>query len=91
MKLSPHKFNAQVLSYNYIYSLNVWLLLNPTWLCFDWSMGCVPLVESLADPRLLAVVAFWVTSGALGSYVLLGKPTEFRRFVHNGDSVLWQG
>lgn len=45
-------------------------------------MGCVPLVESLADPRLLAVVAFWVTSGALGSYVLLGKPTEFRRFVY---------
>jgi len=44
-------------------------------------MGCVPLVESLADPRLLAVVAFWVTSGALGSYVLLGKPTEFRRLV----------
>ena len=45
-------------------------------------MGCVPLVESLADPRLLAVVAFWVTSGALGSYVLLGKPTEFRRSVY---------
>ena len=44
-------------------------------------MGCVPLVESLADPRLLAVVAFWVTSGALGSHVLLGKPTEFKRSV----------
>ena len=68
-----------MLSYNYIYTLNAWLLLSPWWLCFDWSIGCVQLVESLADPRLMSVVAFWVTFGALGIYVLLGKPTEFKR------------
>ena len=44
-------------------------------------MGCVQLVESLADPRLMSVVAFWVTVGALGIYVLLGKPTEFKRLT----------
>ena len=70
-----------MLSYSYIYTLNAWLLLNPWWLCFDWSMGCVQLVESLADPRLMSVVAFWVTVGALGIYVLLGKPTEFKRLT----------
>lgn len=70
-----------MLSYNYIYTLNAWLLLSPWWLCFDWSMGCVQLVESLADPRLMSVVAFWATFGALGVYVLLGKPTEFKRLI----------
>ena len=70
-----------MLSYNYIYTLNAWLLLSPWWLCFDWSMGCVQLVESLADPRLMSVVAFWATFGALGVYVLLGKPNEFKRLI----------
>ena len=50
----------QILNYNYLYAINAWLLLNPTWLCFDWSMGCVPVITSLADIRLLAVVALWI-------------------------------
>jgi hypothetical protein len=54
----------QVLSYSYIYALNGWLLLCPEWLCFDWSMGCIPLIESL-EPRLLAVGLFWMTFIAL--------------------------
>lgn len=37
----------------------MWLLFHPWWLCFDWSMGCVPLVSRLSDPRLLAAVIFW--------------------------------
>ncbi|PNF29326.1 Transmembrane and TPR repeat-containing protein 4 [Cryptotermes secundus] len=55
---------TRVLSYSYIYALNGWLLLCPEWLCFDWSMGCIPLVESL-EPRLLAVGLFWMTFIAL--------------------------
>jgi hypothetical protein len=50
----------QVLTYSYIYALNGWLLLCPEWLCFDWSMGCIPLIESL-EPRLLVVGLFWMT------------------------------
>ena len=44
----------QVLNYLYLYSLNLWLLLSPWWLCFDWAMGCIPVVTSITDPRLLA-------------------------------------
>ena len=48
----------QIVNYVYIYALNGWLLLVPWWLCFDWSMGCVPLIVSFADLRLLAPIAF---------------------------------
>ncbi|PSN55969.1 Transmembrane and TPR repeat-containing protein 4 [Blattella germanica] len=55
---------TRVFSYNYIYALNGWLLLCPEWLCFDWSMGCIPLVESV-EPRLLAIGVFWMILGLL--------------------------
>lgn len=50
----------RVINYNYLYSLNAWLLLNPWWLCFDWSMGCVPLITRLSDLRLIAVLVFLI-------------------------------
>jgi len=46
-------------NYNYIYCINAWLLIFPQWLCFDWSMGCIPLIESITDARNLAVFSFW--------------------------------
>ena len=58
-------FFPQGLNYNYLYSLNAWLLVNPWWLCFDWSMGCVPVIESFSDPRIIAGVAVWIIVGAL--------------------------
>ncbi|RZF43193.1 hypothetical protein LSTR_LSTR013873 [Laodelphax striatellus] len=48
----------RTINYFYLYSLNAWLLLCPDWLCFDWSMGCVPLITTLSDSRILAVVVF---------------------------------
>ncbi|CAH1403315.1 unnamed protein product, partial [Nezara viridula] len=63
---NPHSFAEsfieRILNYNYLYSLNAWLLLCPEWLCFDWSMGCIPLITISAgfnDTRLLAITAFW--------------------------------
>lgn len=55
----------QALNYNYLYAINSWLLLNPWWLCFDWSMGCVPVITSLTDPRLLPLAAFLFVMGCL--------------------------
>nr|CAD7441523.1 unnamed protein product [Timema bartmani] len=52
-------FLIRILTYNYIYALNVWLLVCPEWLCFDWSMGCVPLLN-WQDPRVAAVVTLWL-------------------------------
>jgi len=34
----------------------------PIWLCFDWSMGCIPLIQLKSfpkDPRLFIVFGFW--------------------------------
>lgn len=39
------------LTYNYLISVNLWLLLFPCDLCCDWTMGTVPLVESFFDSR----------------------------------------
>ncbi|CAG7727509.1 unnamed protein product [Allacma fusca] len=48
------------LSYNYLISLNSWLLLFPCDLCCDWTMGTVPLVASWRDPRNLATLTTYM-------------------------------
>uniref|UniRef100_A0A8D9AGM0 dolichyl-phosphate-mannose--protein mannosyltransferase n=1 Tax=Cacopsylla melanoneura TaxID=428564 RepID=A0A8D9AGM0_9HEMI len=53
------QFLMRVLNYNYIYAVNVWLLLCPEWLCNDWSMGSVPLIQSWSDYRVGFVLLFW--------------------------------
>ncbi|KAL0968642.1 hypothetical protein UPYG_G00269540 [Umbra pygmaea] len=50
---------ARQLTFNYLLPVNAWLLLNPSELCCDWTMGTIPLVESLLDPRNLATLAFY--------------------------------
>uniref|UniRef100_UPI00358ED8E0 protein O-mannosyl-transferase TMTC3 n=1 Tax=Myxine glutinosa TaxID=7769 RepID=UPI00358ED8E0 len=56
---------ARQLTYNYLLSLNGWLLLAPSALCCDWTMGSVPLVQSVFDPRNMATVVFYVIMGSL--------------------------
>lgn len=70
---------TQVLSYNYIYALNTWLLVTPWWLCFDWSMGCVSLLDSLTDPRLLPLIAFWFSFATVGIYCLRAGKSSLKR------------
>lgn len=61
---NPHSFVngtlLRTLNYNYLYALNCWILVNPWWLCFDWSMGSVPTIDSVSDLRVLAVIVLWV-------------------------------
>ncbi|XP_055889069.1 protein O-mannosyl-transferase TMTC2-like [Biomphalaria glabrata] len=54
-------FLTRALTYNYLPSLNFWMLLCPTVLSFDWSMDSIPLVEAWTDPRNLSTLAFYVT------------------------------
>lgn len=56
---SPH-FQTRFLTYSYLCAVNVWLLLNPSNLCHDWSMGSIPLINSFADVRNI-----WTLSLAL--------------------------
>ncbi|KAG8196915.1 hypothetical protein JTE90_027619 [Oedothorax gibbosus] len=54
------------LTYNYLVALNGGLFLYPHSLCCDWTMGSVPLVHSLTDPRNLATLLAY---GILGVVV----------------------
>jgi len=53
------------LTYNYLLPVNSWLLLCPTFLCCDWTMGTIALVESVADRRNLATLTFYMVLCAL--------------------------
>ncbi|XP_050690684.1 protein O-mannosyl-transferase TMTC4-like isoform X2 [Eriocheir sinensis] len=73
------------LNYQYTYSMNALLLVLPIWLCFDWSMGCVPVIVNFSDPRLLTLPVLWV------SFVMLlrrgmaqGRGSQTSRFVLMG-------
>lgn len=61
------------LHWSYLSFVNSWLLLNPTFLCADWTMGTVPLITSISDPRNLATAATLVSVTWLGLYGILGQ------------------
>ena len=48
------------LNFNYILALNFWLMVLPEWLCYDWALGSIELITSFQDPRILAIVTFWL-------------------------------
>ncbi|KAH8279438.1 hypothetical protein KR026_009582 [Drosophila bipectinata] len=53
------------LTYAYLIYLNFWLLLCPSLLCCDWTMGTVPVLEGFADPRNVATICTFIGLGAL--------------------------
>ena len=57
---SESSLQTRLLTFLHLPALNAWLLLCPHRLSFDWSMGAVPLVQSLADLRNLATAAFYL-------------------------------
>ena len=61
---------TRLLTFNHIYGLNLLLLLCPVWLCFDWALGCVPLITSLADFRIAGILLLWTASLLLTSSVV---------------------
>ncbi|XP_072566415.1 protein O-mannosyl-transferase TMTC2-like isoform X2 [Paramormyrops kingsleyae] len=50
---------ARTLTFLYLPAANVWLLLCPNMLSFDWSMDAVPLLENTVDLRNLHTLAFY--------------------------------
>ncbi|XP_043271664.1 protein O-mannosyl-transferase TMTC4-like isoform X2 [Venturia canescens] len=80
-------FFDRVVNYNYIYCLNLWLLICPEWLCFDWSMGCIPLITGY-DRRILAVFGFLIIIGFFIRTVISPTNRTNSRFVGMGLSLL---
>ncbi|KAK0133747.1 Transmembrane and TPR repeat-containing protein 4 [Merluccius polli] len=78
----------RIVNYNYYYSLNAWLLLCPWWLCFDWSMGCVPLINSATDWRIVWLLLLWCVLIGLISQALCSPDSQRRRTLTLGLVLL---
>lgn len=50
---------TRILSQNYLYGLNFFLLLMPDWLSFDWSFASIKLVENFTDWRVATIFGFY--------------------------------
>ncbi|XP_015913361.2 protein O-mannosyl-transferase Tmtc3 [Parasteatoda tepidariorum] len=66
------------LTFNYLLPVNAWLLLFPSDLCCDWTMGTIPLITSLLDPRNLATLALYATLAAMLWFALTADPKHFQ-------------
>lgn len=51
---------TKFLSQNFLFVLNLWLLLCPHWLCFDWALGCVDLISTFFDGRVLGIIVMYM-------------------------------
>ena len=59
---NPASFSSpltELLSYNYIYFVNILLLFMPSRLSYDWQMGSIPLVHELSDERNICSLLLW--------------------------------
>ena len=72
------------LTYNYLLPTNAWLLLNPSYLCCDWTMGTIPLIRSIVDTRNLATLAFYVVLVKFIVYALSQRGQRARAVIMVG-------
>ncbi|CAH1799956.1 unnamed protein product [Owenia fusiformis] len=64
---------SRQLTYNYLLSINAWLLLFPKSLCCDWTMGTIPVIQGFSDPRNLATLLFYAMLGSLVYFAVVSK------------------
>jgi tetratricopeptide (TPR) repeat protein len=83
---SPNMW-TRVLTFNYLYSLNAWLLVFPWTLCCDWAGSSIPLVTAWADPRNLGTLAFYACA-ALAFKLLHGAPDKERPLLVVGFAMI---
>ncbi|XP_032329051.1 protein O-mannosyl-transferase TMTC1 isoform X2 [Camelus ferus] len=79
---NPASFSPYILTrfltYSYLLAFNVWLLLAPVTLCYDWQVGSIPLVETIWDMRNLATILLAVVMAVLSLHCL----AAFKRLEH---------
>ena len=72
----PLLYHFRVMSFSNIYTINAWLLLAPSSLCCDWSLGSVPLVTSIADIRNIWSIVLYIGLLTLVLHTLRSKRYE---------------
>ncbi|XP_027450274.1 protein O-mannosyl-transferase TMTC1 isoform X2 [Zalophus californianus] len=79
---NPASFSPYILTrfltYSYLLAFNVWLLLAPVTLCYDWQVGSIPLVETIWDVRNLATILLAIVMTLLSLHCL----AAFKRLEH---------
>ncbi|XP_036022166.1 protein O-mannosyl-transferase TMTC1 isoform X4 [Mus musculus] len=79
---NPASFSPYILTrfltYSYLLAFNVWLLLAPITLCYDWQVGSIPLVETIWDVRNLATILLAVVMALLSLHCV----AAFKRLEH---------
>ncbi|XP_067855560.1 protein O-mannosyl-transferase TMTC2-like isoform X2 [Heptranchias perlo] len=76
---------TRTLTFHYLPAANIWLLLCPDTMSFDWSMDAVPLIKTVGDWRNLHTLAFFVGLLLLIYTSLKGSPKDR---VCNGKTVM---
>uniref|UniRef100_A0A667Z9D9 dolichyl-phosphate-mannose--protein mannosyltransferase n=1 Tax=Myripristis murdjan TaxID=586833 RepID=A0A667Z9D9_9TELE len=66
---------TRTLTFFYLPAVNIWLLLCPDTLSFDWSMDALPLIRSLADWRNAHTTAVYLGLLSLAWFGLRTRPT----------------
>ena len=56
-------------------------MLAPSYLCADWTMGTVPLINSLSDPRNVATIITFLSITGLGLYAIVGSRNSHKSVV----------
>ncbi|XP_052833233.1 protein O-mannosyl-transferase TMTC3 isoform X2 [Octopus bimaculoides] len=69
------------LTFNYLLAVNQWLLLCPSWLCCDWTMGTVPLVQSFLDIRNLSTLIFYIVLFKFVAFALTKQGPRARAII----------
>ena len=69
------------LTYNYLLTVNSWLLINPSHLCCDWTMGTIPLINSIADHRNLITLLFYVILATFIVFMLRQQDSRNRAVI----------
>ena len=80
------------LTYSYLLAVNAGLLLAPEPLCCDWTMGTVPLVTSVGDPRNLSPLLVLAGLGRIlwGALAAADKRSDAVIMV-SGNGRGWKG
>lgn len=84
---SPFLF-TRFLTHAYLAAFNVWLLLAPITLSYDWQMDSIPLVESFWDPRNLPTAFLYLTVFALTIRVLLVPKNSDSKILYIGLGII---
>lgn len=70
--------------------MNFWLLLCPYNLSFDWSMGTIPLVESILDPRNIYSLAFYAMLAVVALWIIISQERQDRTACTSHENGIMQ-